>query len=101
MSCYILLHLRCRHHDRMDHRRRHRVVGRGKPPTPGPHASTFCDCTYESDCDCDGGVEMLAAQRVAAMTMTALMAALVSAEGGRGTDDGGGDDLSGGGDALH
>ena len=44
---------------------------------------------------------MLAAQLVAAMTMTALMAALVSAEGGRGTDDGGGDDLSGGGDALH
>ena len=43
----------------------------------------------------------MADQLVAAMAMTALMAALVSAEGGRGTDDGGGDDMSGRGDSLH
>ena len=75
------MHLRRHHYGHLDHHRHHRTFDRVKPPPLGPHASTFCGDTYESDGDDDGGVASVAAQLAVAMAMTMLIAALVSAEG--------------------
>ncbi|CAK0802738.1 unnamed protein product [Prorocentrum cordatum] len=71
----------------------HRDHPRGSPPPPqlvrhkpvplGPHASTFCGGTSESDRGDAGGAAVFGFLLAVVMGMTMVMAVLVSADGGR------------------